>query len=145
MNRENSSFPVGTGPGGSGPRGVESPELDPVLSTALAAWRTDVRAVAPSSDLTARVLRAAADARTLSASAREDELDRVRRVARVYASAAAVLLAIGVGGALIARHGAHGDASDRNSTAPASLADLENHRMSLIGLDSVVDLTVGGR
>ena len=104
-------------------------------------WRRDVASVAPSPALVGDVLRAAAGLAHGAAFAREDELDRVRRVARIYASAAAVLLAVGVGGALFVRHGGTG----RATTPPSTLADLELHRMSLVGLDSVADLPLGGR
>ena len=110
-------------------------ERDPTdlrLDAALDAWRRDVSTATPRPALAERVLAAVARG--------DDEDARFRRLARTYAAAAAVVAALGVGGTFWLRRAA----PDAPVAAP-SVADVENARFSLVGLDSVADLSVGGR
>ncbi len=106
---------------------------DAVLASAFDAWRRDVAGVRPAPHLAERVLAAAARG--------EVESSRFRRLARVYAVAASVLAAAGVAGALLARAPEREVATAR----PPSVHDLEEARLTRVGLDSVSHLTVDGR
>lgn len=110
---------------------------DPVgiadLEKALSAFRDDVRrAPPPRSDLAERVLAAVAHG--------EDEILRFRRLARAYTAAAAVLVAVGVGGTLLVQGN-----RPQGSPLASSVADLEASRLSLEKNVTLTDLAVGGR
>lgn len=106
---------------------------DAGLASALDAWRRDVAAVRPPPRLAERVLAVAARG--------EVESSRFRRLARVYAVAASVTAAAGVAGALWARS----PAADVVPARAPSVHDLEEARLTRLGLDTVTRLTVDGR
>jgi anti-sigma factor RsiW len=87
------------------------------LRATVDAWRRDVSLPAPDG-LAARVLRTVAIG--------DDERERFRAVSRRYAAAAAVLLAVGVGGTAWARRPVPPPPSD---SAP-SVVDLEEARLA---------------
>jgi hypothetical protein len=100
--------------------------------------RVGVRRLAP--DVAACAPRHLAES-AFSQARGEVESSRFRRLARVYAVAASVLAAAGVAGALLARAPEREVATAR----PPSVHDLEEARLTRVGLDSVSHLTVDGR
>lgn len=106
---------------------------DPALDALLGVWRDDCRAVATAPHLAARVLAAAARG--------DVESSRFQRFARAYAVAATLVAAASIVGALWLRH----TARPATVASVPRVTDLEEARLSLAGLESVADLSVGGR
>ena len=104
------------------------------LRSAMDAFRDDASAAAPEA-LAERVLASAARG--------EQESEQFRGLARRYAAAAAVLLAVGVGGSVWVAPAASSASAQRAGTA--SLVDLEESQMARELYVALDEQPVGGR